>query len=291
MLDTPGSTRLTSRRAWWVRPLWQEKFEMYLPIEPQPTNVKAWLAAATAVENLGGEANNVVIDIADPLLEDETDAQIIRVVDSFLRTHHCNALNGVANTIFPQSLFDQHGPDQFYRAYHDRVFPRMKTITRDWGRYFERLTSWKKLVNNKVEVINPLDDLVTFMRGQISSDKKTYRNAYEMTVYDPGRDAGKGSNRQCLSFLSFKLTNDNRLLLTVMYRNHAYIARGLGNFIGLGRLQAFVAGQAGAQMGSLTCISTHAMIDHGKSSKGDQGQGWSRAEAIALLEECRSLMG
>ncbi len=95
------------------------------------------------------------------------------------------------------------------------------------------MTAWKRVKGKEVIVINPLDDLIRLMRDQIASDR-TCRNAYEMTIYDPVRDAGKVSNRQCLSFLSFKLTHDKVLLLTVMYRNHAYVARGLGNFLGLG---------------------------------------------------------
>lgn len=263
---------------------------MYIPIDPQPTNVQGWLAAAAVVQASGGDAHNVVIDIADPLAETETDAEIIRTVDRFLRDHRANTLSGVANTIFPQSTLDRHGPDDFYQIYRDRVLPRMKQMTHDWGRYFDRLTLWKKVRGSQVSIINPLDDLVRFMRTQVASER-TYRNVYEMTVYDPARDAGKVSNRQCLSFLSFKLTGENQLLLTVMYRNHAYVARGLGNFIGLGRLQAFVAEQAGAAMGSLTCISTHAEIDHGRNTKDGYVGGWTRAEAIDLLEKCRALNG
>lgn len=261
---------------------------MYLPIEPQATNAQAWLAAATAVQARGGEAHNVVIDIADPLAETEADAAIVREVDRFLRDHNRNTLSGVANTIFPQSLLDRHGPEAFYGVYRKTVLPRMKQMTRDWGRYFDRLTGWKKVEGGQVRVINPLDDLVRFMRTQVRSDR-TYRNAYDMTVFDPTRDAGKVSNRQCLSFLSFKLTQDNRLLLTVMYRNHAYVARGLGNFIGLGRLQKFVADQSGAGMGSLTCISTHAEIDSGKNNRDGVVEGWTRVEANALIDHCRGL--
>ncbi len=261
---------------------------MYLPIPPQTTSAQAWLLAATAVEARGGEAHNVVIDIADPLAETETDVTIIQEVDRFLRTHHANSLSGVANTIFPQSTLDRHGPAAFYEVYRERLLPRMKRMTRDWGRYFDRMTAWKKIRDHNVEVINPLDDLVKFMSAQIDSER-TYRNVYEMTVYDPTRDAGKVANRQCLSFMSFKLDEDNRLMLTAMYRNHAYIARALGNFIGLARLQRFVAGESGAQMGSLTCISTHGEIDHGRQNRCGRLEGWTRAEANALLEACRAL--
>ena len=101
---------------------------------------------------------------------------------------------------------------------------------------------------------------------------------------------GKVSNQQCLSFLSFKLTHDKVLLLTVIYRNHVYIARGLGNFLGLGRLQAFVAAQSGAKLGSLTCISTHAEIDAGREDDNGIVQGWTPTEANALITKCRDLV-
>jgi len=262
---------------------------MYTAIAPQPTNAQAWLAAAAAVQDAGGEAYNVVIDVADPLAVEGPDEAILGEVDQFLRAHHVNTLAGVANTIFPQSLLDRHGSDGLYAAYNDKVLPRMKQMTHDWGRYFERMTAWKKVKGKDVVIINPLDDLIGFMRGQIESER-TYRNAYEMTIYDPARDAGKVSNRQCLSFLSFKLTRDKRLLLTVMYRNHAYVARGLGNFLGLGRLQAFVAAQSAATLGSLTCISTHAEIDASKKTQNGVVQGWTTNEANALITKCRGFL-
>ena len=55
---------------------------MYLPIDPQPTNAQGWLAAASAVQGRGGEAHNVVIDIADPVSETEL-ARIIRRTGDF----------------------------------------------------------------------------------------------------------------------------------------------------------------------------------------------------------------
>jgi thymidylate synthase len=259
---------------------------MYTPILPQPTNAQAWLAAVSAVQDAGGEAYNVVTDIADPLAIIGPDETILNAVDQFLRDHHVNSLVGVANTIFPQRLLERHGADGLYSAYNDVVLPRMKQMTHDWGRYFERMTAWRKVNGKEIVVINPLDDLVQFMRNQIASDR-TYRNTYEMTIYDPTRDAGKVSNRQCLSFLSFKLTHEKALLLTVMYRNHAYVARGLGNFLGLGRLQAFVAAESGAKLGSLTCISTHAEIDASKKTNKGVTQGWTAAEANALITKCR----
>jgi hypothetical protein len=87
---------------------------------------------------------------------------------------------------------------------------------------------------------------------------------------------------QTLSFLSFKLHPDQGLLLTAMYRNHHYIGRCLGNLIGLGRLQAFVAKEAGLSVGSLTCVSTHAELE--------TGDGWGIRDARALIEQASGIL-
>jgi hypothetical protein len=85
-------------------------------------------------------------------------------------------------------------------------------------------------------------------------------------------------NRQCLSFLSFKLDHKNQLMLTAVYRNHYYTERLLGNLIGLARLMAFVGYEAGVPVGPLTVVSTHAVIDAPK--------GGGRTDVNQLLSEC-----
>jgi thymidylate synthase len=84
-------------------------------------------------------------------------------------------------------------------------------------------------------------------------------------------------NRQCLSFLSFKLDHESRLMLTAVYRNHYYIARLLGNLVGLARLMAFVGQEAGVHVGPLTIVSTHAEID---------APGGGRKDVNQLLTKC-----
>src|SRR5438309_5356328 len=112
--------------------------------------------------------------------------------------------------------------------------------------------------------------MITKMQKRMHGDGKTIQNIYELTIsdptldipiYDPERDAAPVMNRQCLSFLSFKLDRSNRLMLTAVYRNHYYVERLLGNLIGLARLMAFVSNEAGVAVGPLTVVSTHAVVD------------------------------
>ncbi len=259
---------------------------MYLPITTRQTCAAAWLEAVTAVNAAQGhEAHNVIIDVAEPLSQSAADGRVIELVDGFLRGHGALPLQSVANTIFPQDLYRRHGAPKLYEVYGE-VYERVKKKQGDWGRYFERMIR-RPTAGGKI--INPLADMVAKMKQHIHGGGKTFRNIYELTIadaaldvpiYDPERDAGPVMNRQCLSFLSFKLDRDNRLMLTALYRNHYYIERLLGNLIGLARLMAFVGQEAEVAVGPLTVISTHALIDTPRESR--------RGDVNQLISDCRA---
>lgn len=249
---------------------------MYLGIPTQRSCARAWVEAASALIENGDEGYNVVIDVEDPWNHDDRDNAVITLVDKFLRAHDENPVITVANTIFPQSQYVAHGAPAFYAAEH-RDYDRL-TETKRWGRYFERMTRHRKADG---EPYNPLQDLIKKMRRQEDAGVR-YKAAYELAVYDPLLDGRSLYGGQCLSFLSCKLHPARGLMLTAMYRNHTYITRCLGNLIGLGRLQAFVAKEAGVKLGSLTCISTHAEVDTGKT--------WGIKDARELVQQAAGLL-
>lgn len=254
---------------------------MYLSIKPQPSCASAWLLAANTVnQEHHHEAQNVIIDVADPLVMTDDDREVVALVDQHLRDHGKYPVETVANTIFPQSLFSRHGSPAFYDIYKEKVLPRI--AKGDWGRYFDRMISFP--LQKKGKDINPLRDIVDKMKIQVGGPR-CFRNVYELTVYDPVRDAGPLMNRQCLSFLSFKLTDgpDRKLLLTAVYRNHYYIQRLLGNLIGLGRLMKFVADEVGVEVGSLTIVSTHADVDCPSNRREDIDELLKEAMTIGNL--------
>lgn len=249
---------------------------MYLAISEQRSCARAWVTAACKIIENGDEGYNVVIDVEDPLKHDDQDNEVITLVDKFLKAHGENPIITIANTIFPQAQYVAHGAPAFYAVEH-RDFDRL-TETKRWGRYFERMTRHRKTDG---ETYNPLQELIEKMRRQEDAGVR-YKAAYELAVYDPLLDGRSLYGGQCLSFLSFKLHPKRGLLLTAMYRNHTYITRCLGNLIGLGRLQAFVAKEVGLKLGSLTCISTHAELDIGKD--------WGIKDARDLVQEAAGLL-
>lgn len=249
---------------------------MYLAVPTQISCARAWIAAASDLIDHYDESYNVVVDVEDASTHDDTDNRVITLVDRFLRDHAQNPIITVANTIFPKALHHAHGSPSFYNVYL-RDYDRL-TATKRWGRYFERMTRHQKADGG---TYNPLQSLIDKLRRQETAGIR-YTSAYELAIYDPLKDGRLLYGGQCLSFISFKLHRERGLMVTALYRNHAYITRCLGNLIGLGRLQAFVASEVGVPSGSLTCLSTHAELDTGK--------GWGKEDARRLVRTAAALL-
>ena len=223
---------------------------MYLPVPLQPDCSSAWLEAARRVDTQPGHhAYNVIVDVANPVANTDPSNSVVAKVGAFLAARD-KSLDTIANTIFPQALYERHGASNFVSVFHDRVLPKVRKGKRWSGYYFERMTNGS----------NELADIISRMK----SDSNTSLNKYELSIYDAKRDVdGSPYGGQCLSFLSFHLLpgTPKTLLLTAQYRNHYYIEKLLGNLIGLGRLMSYVASQTQTSVGALTVVSTHAVID------------------------------
>ena len=254
---------------------------MFLPRISQPNCASAWLAASRAVYDLPRhEGHHVVVDIEHPASLSDQSSAVVHAVDAYLIQHASNPLpvRTVANTIFPQAIYERHGSPAFYDIYLKRVFPRLKRSPRDWGRYFERMIAYPGAEG----LNNLLADLVVDMKRNLAR-ARTFRNIYELPIYNPLKDrVGSPMGRQCLSYMSFKLDDQNRLLLSAIYRNHFYTEKLLGNLIGLGWLLAFVGDEVGVTTGPLTVLSTHAQVD---------AAGASQAELKALHAQCGVILG
>ena len=244
---------------------------MYLAIKPQSDCASAWLEAAKQVDaQPGHEAHNVVIDVTNPTAGATRANPIVACVDEFLAARSKSVVT-IANTIFPQGLYDRYGFPVFIERFHNRVLPKVRSNQRWSGYYFERMTNMPLVGGGTLDQLS---------REIARMQQNSSLNKHEISLFDPERDVNDSPyGGQCLSFLSFhvKPGSPRTLLLTAQYRNHYYIEKLLGNLIGLGRLMAFVAHEAKMQIGSLTVVSTHALIDAPKATRQD---------IKALLERC-----
>lgn len=199
--------------------------------------------------------------ITDPQAED---AAIRARVDNLLATRGNPGVVTVANTIFPAALAassdDTTQLVQRYRA----LYPRLRRYpgNRD-GTYFGRIVDHPDL-----DAGDQLSLLVTKL-GQEATLRGPKSARYEVAVSAPEEDLPllvrrpRDSNPMgfpCLSMCSFQLDR-GRLHLLATYRYEYLVVKGYGNYLGLARLQSYVAAQAGLQPGQLTVVAGRVRVD------------------------------
>jgi len=218
----------------------------------------AWLAAAKTLlakstVKAGREAWDLAVEIADPAAEV---SDIRAGLDAVLTRQGLQSVGTVANTIFPQSLWQSsQSRDEFFDRYRHMVRKLKKFRGNNRGLYFDRLTKWPP---SGVEPMNQVETVIK----RIASEREgrgPLRFVYDMSVFSPSHDK-RPMGFPCLAYLNVKLDGD-RLRLTAHYRNHYFVERAYGNYVGLARLQNFIAGESGLMLGPLTCISGHAELE------------------------------
>jgi len=254
--------------------------------------VPTWLAAASYLDSLPKrKAMNLVLEIAEPLAISKEDEIIMRRVDEALAPKNLT-LRTVAGTIFPLDMYRRYQRPAFYEKYKAMLKRGKKSGS--WGTYAHRMI--ERPSKDGRGTINPLEMLIERLREDGQPSKKdgtvsSYVSAYELgtvdpefdladfgmmdahksewaegdvPTYDAATDGREWLGMPCLSHLSFKRVKDPGgavVHLTAMYRSHHYCARALGNLLGLAQLLSFVARETGLKVGTLTCLSSHAVLD------------------------------
>ncbi|MCI4365069.1 MAG: hypothetical protein L3K10_03280 [Thermoplasmata archaeon] len=235
-----------------------------------PTRTAAWLAASEYL--LGnGETLNVILDIESPGVDGGAANRVRTLIDAFYQSEDAYAIHTVAETIFPGWEYRLHGLKGVYERYPAQ-YAFFKKGDSSWGRYAYRMIHRIDSVGN---VVNPLDRMIRKMKWANSKRGIAFRacyelgildGAYELPLYDGGSDGGRLEGAPCLTHLSFKLV-EGKVHLTALYRNHDYRYKVPGNLLGLARLQACVANETGAALGTLVVHSTRAFVDKRKGKR------------------------
>jgi thymidylate synthase len=223
----------------------------------------AWLRAARSLAVRGSsarsrEAWDLAVEIGRPLDEEP---QIREGLDEILDRAGLQNVETVANTIFPQQLWlTSHERARLYARY-DRLLPRLRRFDKNVrGLYFDRLTHWPPGVQEQSNQIEAVIARILSERQRVNP----LRFVYDMSVFSP-HDDPRPIGFPCLAYLNVKL-DGNSIRLTAHYRNHYFIERSYGNYLGLARLQAFIGEATNLRLGTLTCISGHAELDHSPRS-------------------------
>jgi hypothetical protein len=178
---------------------------------------------------------------------------------------------GVANTIFPGSLWSPGADRQLLYKRYSAMLPRLKRRGSPRGLYFERLIAYDRGPQNG----NQLEHIIDAYRNGL---RRT--SAFQATICDPQRD----STRQprlgfpCLQQIAIHPDGDT-LSITGFYGTQYVFERAYGNFLGLCRLGRFLAYEMGLTLKQMTCIAAYAPFS-----------GGTRAGARKLVSEVAKLI-
>jgi hypothetical protein len=253
------------------------------------TAPSVWLAAVEYLEDCPEQEDfDVILHVAEPTVLSRQDAAVYREVDQFLTAHGAFSVHTVAETIFPLDEYLRNGAGGVFKEFPSKIRAIQKGRSdSNWGSYAYRFLRQQ---DARGEVFNPLEELV----DKIAAHGK-YRASFELNagrpleedipIYDAVTDRKRLYGGPCLSHLSIKV-HDGKVRLNATYRSHYYVRRLLGNLVGLGRLQYFLAKETKLEIGALTINSTFARLDTGSS---DTGGGWGKRDVEALIARCREL--
>lgn len=219
----------------------------------QSTNcLTAWRDACSFIIN-NGNGFNLIVQIDSPL--SYTNLQLTEIINSGIISNRI--LSDVVNTIFPWKLKSRNvnlTNEEFYNL-HEQLYYRGKTLhPRNnglWGNYFLRFT---RFGNSK---INQLQNII----NAINSRNNQYAACYMMHVSSADTDSNtRNIGNPCLQYVQFG-QDGNTLNLTAVYRNHDFLRKALGNYIGLSKLLEFVCIQTGRNIGTFACHSIHYFLE------------------------------
>lgn len=208
-------------------------------------NVLSFLAANRR------EAYNLLVTIDDPVTF--PDSWLIDFNPRNISTNNDN-IRDVVSTVFPYKLAGAHVTRaELYASYlaaHDRA-KHYRRNRGTWGTYFERLIRMGPSRANQLEVVI----------SKLGTWNVRAKTALVFHPSSPMIDGPRKRGGPCWHYGELIWQKNDVIDFVVVYRNHDYFNKALGNFIALGQLLAFICGEAGKSPGKLICHSVHAFYD------------------------------
>jgi thymidylate synthase len=180
---------------------------------------------------------------------------IRRRLDQELTALGKQSCHTVANTIFPQNLWNsapKDGAQRLYKRYIKIWSSVARCQANRRGVYFQRLIAYAPK-NYTGEPINQLQHVIdTYHQGNHR------RSALQAAVFDPTRDHSDSRRLgfPCLQQVGFVPVDNAGLRVTAIYPMQYIFERAYGNYLGLCRLGRFMAAQMGLSLVEVQCIAT-----------------------------------
>ena len=210
----------------------------------------AWRSGAILISQQQGELFHLFTTIHNPtILDDEWLTEYSPKTVSAANED----IRDVVSTIFPTRILDRsENRDDFYARYL-KVADRGSRWRRNrsaWGTYFERLVRFPESNVNQLE--RAIEKLNSWPRN---------KTGLVFHLSSPSIDTPRTRGGPCWHFGELLWQPNNQLDLAVVYRNHDYLNKALGNFLALGQLLKFICDATNKTPGKIISHSMHAYTE------------------------------
>ena len=228
-----------------------------------PSFQTAWANAILMLSESKWDLWNLVVQIENPELIEDT---IHKSMCAFSKENGLIGPDQVAYTIFPYKLFHTGvNRQRLYNVYW-RYFRSNHLATHsNWrGTYFERMIRYKP-INDNDEPIDQLGNIIDSINGRTVN----YGKSYVIVIPYPNRDGRRIMGAPCLNYITVQVEGSPQtgmsISLLAVYRNHDFLKRAYGNYLGLCKLLQYIAAETNSNLGRVTCISSHAYVPFKKN--------------------------
>lgn len=191
---------------------------------------------------------------------------IRNILDGNLRANGYHPIDTVAETIFPQSLYQicKYNREELYRRYK-RNLPRIKKVDSGnrRGTYFERLIAF-----DETKQVNQLEIIITSLLDK--NNKR--RSKLQASIFDPTHDHLPDAYQKfpCLQHVTFYKSETGGLILNSFYAIQYLYQRAYGNWLGLINLGKFVAQEANMNFERFNCFIGIEKLDELTKAKAKE---------------------
>lgn len=231
-----------------------------LYIEERDLSV-AWARVLRRAARDGKEVGSLIVSVTGFDENSVVETPAIRsALEGVLQANRKQTVETVANTIFPNSLWNPaaHRAQLFER--YTRVLPKLGKASNKnkYGLYFQRM-----ITAGPQGQPNQLEHAISAFTARSG----VRRSALQVAIFDPNRDHSTAAFRgfPCLQHVTFA-PSDGGLNVNAFYATQYLVERGYGNYLGLCRLGAFVAHELKLPLQRFTCLVGVGQIQ-GKISK------------------------
>lgn len=236
----------------------------YIPTATGDNCLTAWKAGCRHIIENSAHEFHLITTIKNPSIFDKTwlSGYNPRSLDSSQAS-----LSDVINTIFPYKLDRFNDREKMYSKYkeiHEKKYRLAGKKKKRWGTYFARMIDFGPTH------INQIEEIITVLQ----QDNRHLRTLNPIHISSASEDSlRKRLGNPCLQLVEFLQPEAGTIDLLAVYRNHDFLNKALGNFIGLGKLLDFVATHSGRNAGRLICHSAQAYTDSKSKLKRIAGIG------------------